>query len=135
MEPINPEALGAPRGYSNGMLSPAGARILFVAGQIAWNTAQEIVSTNFSEQFSQALRNVLAVVEAAGGAAHDVGSLTIFVTDKQRYTDDLRAVGAAYRHLMGRHYPAMALVEVAALLEPMAQVEIQAIAAIPQQNI
>ena len=132
MEPINPEVLGAPRGYSNGMLAEAGARTLFVAGQIAWDPSQNIVSANFAEQFGQALKNVMSVVEAAGGNAAHVGSLTIFVTDKKAYLSDLRGVGAAYRQVMGRHYPTMALVEVAALVEPEAQVEIQAIAAIPQ---
>lgn len=132
MEPINPEALGAPRGYSNGMLAPAGSRLLFVAGQIAWDGSQTIVSEQFAEQFGQALTNVLAVVESAGGTAQHIGSLTIYVTNKSSYLNELRSVGAVYRKLMGRHYPTMALVEVSALVEPKAQVEIQAIAAIPQ---
>ena len=131
MEPINPESLGAPRGYSNGMLAPVGARMLFVAGQIAWDAQQQVVSQDFAQQFLQALKNVMTVVEGAGGGPEHIGSLTIFVTDKRAYLNDLKNVGAAYREVMGRHYPTMALLEVAALVEDDAQVEIQAIAAIP----
>ncbi len=131
MEPINPESLGAPRGYSNGMLAPVGARMLFVAGQIAWDAQQQVVSQDFAQQFLQALKNVMTVVEGAGGGPEHIGSLTIFVTDKHAYLNDLKNVGAAYREVMGRHYPTMALLEVAALVEDDAQVEIQAIAAIP----
>ena len=130
MESINPESLGAPRGYSNGMLAPAGARTLFIAGQIAWDSNQRLVSTSFPEQFRQALANVVAVVEEAGGQAKDIGSLTIFVTDKRAYIRQIKEVGAAYREVMGRHYPAMALVEISALVIDDAQVEIQGIAAI-----
>ncbi len=131
MEPINPEVLGAPLGYSNGMLAPPGARLLFVAGQIAWNDKQQIVSDAFDVQFGQALKNLLSVVSEAGGGPEHVGSLTIFVTTKEAYLTNLKLVGAAYREVMGRHFPAMALVEVAGLLEPRALVEIQGIAAIP----
>ena len=127
---INPEALGAPRGYSNGVLVEGG-RLLFVAGQIAWDTEQRIVSREFSEQFARALGNVVAVVRAAGGAATDIAQLRIYVTDKRAYQSSLKQVGAAYRELMGRHYPAMVLVEVAALVEDLAQVEIEAIACLP----
>ena len=127
---INPEALGAPRGYSNGVLVEGG-RLLFVAGQIAWDTEQRIVSREFSEQFAQALGNVVAVVRAAGGAATDIAQLRIYVTDKRAYQSSLKQVGAVYRELMGRHYPAMVLVEVAALVEDRAQVEIEAIACLP----
>ena len=131
MKAINPEALGAPKGYSNGVLAPAGGRLLFVAGQIAWNGDQEIVSDSFADQFGRALANVVTVVEAAGGRASDIASLTIFVTDKLEYLGDLKAVGAAYRGVMGRWWPAMALVEVTALVEPRAKVEIQAQAVLP----
>ena len=131
LEMINPEALGAPRGYSNGVLAPAGGRMLFVAGQIAWNSDQEVVGGAFVVQFSQALKNVLAVVEAAGGTATDLASMTIYVTDKEAYIGEIKGVGAAYRALMGRHFPAMALVEINGLLEPRAHVEIQAIAVLP----
>ena len=131
MEPINPASLGAPKGYSNGMLAPAGGRVLAVAGQIAWNEEQTIVSEHFHRQFEQALANVLEVVVAAGGGPEHVASLTLFVVDKGEYLNQLKEIGAAYRDLMGRCYPAMALVEVSALLEPRAKVEIQALAVVP----
>ncbi len=131
MEAINPESMGAPKGYSNGMLAPAGGRLLFVAGQIGWNGLQQLVSDNFAEQFAQALRNVLTVVEHAGGRAQHVGRLTVYVVDKGEYLRELKGVGAAYRELMAKHYPAMALVEVRALVEPGAKVEIEATAVVP----
>lgn len=130
MKLINPDKLGAPRGYSNGALTPAGAQILFVAGQIGWNREQELVAESFVGQFEQALRNVVAVVIAAGGAPEDLARLTVFVTDNEEYLADLQAVGQAYRRVMGRHFPAMSLVEVQALLEPGAKVEIEGTAAI-----
>lgn len=126
--PINPQSLGAPSGYSNGVLAPAGGRLLFVAGQVAWNAEHEIVSDVFSEQFARALANVLEVVREAGGTAQDLARLTIYVTDKREYMAELRAIGERYRSLMGKHYPAMSLVEVQALLEPGAKLEIEATA-------
>jgi enamine deaminase RidA (YjgF/YER057c/UK114 family) len=131
MRSINPAELGAPRGYSNGMLAPAGGRLLFVAGQIGWDRDQKLVSNEFSLQFAQALRNVLRVVREAGGLPEHVGRLTIYVVDHQEYMREAGAVGAGYRALMGKHYPAMALVEVKALLEPGAKVEIEATAVVP----
>ncbi|MEN3332021.1 MAG: hypothetical protein V7641_1386 [Blastocatellia bacterium] len=127
---INPEAFGVPRGYNNGVLIDGG-RLLFIAGQIAWDGEQRIVSDDFSEQFAQALANVIAVVRAAGGQPANIAQMRIYVTDKQAYTSSLKQVGAVYRGLMGRHYPAMALVEVAALVEDLAKVEIEAVACLP----
>jgi enamine deaminase RidA (YjgF/YER057c/UK114 family) len=129
--PINPADLGAPRGYSNGVLAPAGGRLLFVAGQIAWDEEQRLIGAGFTEQFYRALANVLAVVREAGGEPADVARLTVYVTDREEYLAARKEVGAAYRALMGKHFPAMALVEVAALLEPKAKVEIEATAVIP----
>ena len=131
MMPINPESLGAPRGYSNGMLAPAAGRLLFVGGQIGWDQEQNLVEGGFVEQFAQTLSNVVAVVREAGGEPSALGSLTIFVTDHLEYLTELKEVGAAYRRIIGRHYPAMALVEVKSLLESRAKVEIQGIAVIP----
>lgn len=131
MQPINPESLGAPKGYSNGMLAEKGARVLFVAGQIGWNAAQKLVSERFSAQFAQALTNVMTIVRAAGGGPEHIGRLTIYVVDRHEYVRELKEVGAAYREAMGKHYPAMALVEVQGLLEPGAKVEIEATAAVP----
>ncbi len=131
--PINPESLGAPRGYSNGMLAPAGGRLLFVAGQVGWDQDQAIVEGGFAEQFAQALANVVTVVREAGGEPADLGSLTIYVVDTREYLAALKDVGAAYRRIMGRHYPAMALVAVRALIELGARVEIQGLAVIGQE--
>ncbi len=128
---INPADLGAPRGYSNGVLAPAGGRLLFVAGQIAWDEEQRLIGASFAEQFHRALANVLAVVREAGGEPADVARLTVYVTDREEYLGARQEIGAAYRALMGKHFPAMALVEVAALLEPKAKVEIEATAVIP----
>lgn len=128
---INPAELGAPKGYSNGVLCEPGGRLLFVAGQIGWNESSQIVSERFSEQFGRAIRNVATVIEAAGGNAEHITRLTIFVSDKQEYMDQIRDVGAAYRRVMGKHFPAMSLLEVSALLEPGAKVEIEATAVIP----
>jgi enamine deaminase RidA (YjgF/YER057c/UK114 family) len=110
------------------MLAPAGGRLLFVAGQVGWDEGERLSGEGFVEQFEQALANVLTVVGGAGGTPQDVARLTIYITDKAEYLAHLREVGAAYRRRMGRHFPAMSLVEVAALLEPGAKVEIEATA-------
>lgn len=129
MTVINPETVAAPSGYSNGTLFEGG-KLLFVAGQIGWDLERRLVSDDFPEQFGQALANVLAVVRAAGGSPTSIARLLIFVTDKKEYIARLRDVGAAYRQLMGKHFPAMSLVEVSALVEDLAKVEIEAIAVI-----
>ncbi|RMH19235.1 MAG: RidA family protein [Acidobacteria bacterium] len=134
LEPINPASLAPPRGYSHGMLAPAGGRPLYVAGQVAWDGEQRIGSDDFAAQFAQALDNVLAVVAAAGGSPQDLAQMTIFVADKEAYAAATPQLGAVWRQRCGRHYPAIALVEVAALLEPRALVEIQAIAVLPPQR-
>jgi len=126
---INPAELGAPKGYSNGVLMKGGS-ILFVAGQIGSNSEQILVSESFVEQFEQALRNILTVVDAAGGSSKNIGRLTIYVTDKQDYISQIKDVGAAYRRVMGKHFPAMALLEIKSLLEAGAKVEIEATAVI-----
>lgn len=122
--------MGAPRGYSNGVLAPAGGRLLFVAGQIAWDARQRIVSADFVEQFDRALGNVVAVVREAGGAPEEIARVVIYVTDKREYSRRTREIGERWRAHMGKHFPAMALVEVKGLLEDEAQVEIEAIAVI-----
>jgi NAD(P)-dependent dehydrogenase (short-subunit alcohol dehydrogenase family) len=124
--PVNPDSLGPPRGYSNGMLHQSG-RTLFVAGQVAWDRDHRIVGgDDLAAQFDAALANVLSVVEGAGGRADQIGRLRIYVTDRERYRACLADVGRAYRRRMGSHYPAMALVEVRRLLEEGALVEIEA---------
>lgn len=128
---INPESLGTPTGYANGLLADAGGKLLFIAGQIAWNEYQEIVSYDFVEQFDKALANVLTVVSAAGGEPANIARLVIYVTNKLEYRERTREVGERYRKHMGKHYPAMVLVQVAALLDDAAKVEIEGIAVLP----
>ncbi len=125
---INPASLGAPRGFSNGVLTDAGGRLLFIAGQVAWHEKQEIVSHDFVDQFDQALANVITVVSAAGGTATDIARLVIYVTDLNEYRRFTREVGERYRARMGKHFPAMVLVEVSGLLEEAAKVEIEGVA-------
>ena len=125
---INPAPLGSPRGYSNGVLTDAGGRLLFVAGQIAWDDKQTIVSENFVRQFDRALANVIAVVEEAGGKQEHIARLVIYVTNRIEYLEHQRRVGESYRARMGKHFPAMVLVEVKSLLDEHAKVEIEAVA-------
>ncbi len=127
--PINPRELADPRGYSHGMLAPPG-RTMAIAGQIAWDGDGKLVSTDFVSQFGRALANVLAVLHEAGGVPTDLILLRIYVTDKKLYTARLKEVGSVYRELMGTHYPAMSLVQVADLLESGALVEIEGLAVI-----
>lgn len=131
---INPETLGAPRGWNHGMLAPAGGRLLFVAGQTALDPEGRITAGTVAEQWERALSNALEVVRAAGGEPEDVGRLTIFVTDLDQYLENLKPIGAAYRSVMGRHFPAIALVEVAGLVDEGAVVEVEATAVIPAER-
>jgi len=131
IEPIQPDGWAPAKGYSNGMLVEGHARLLFVAGQIAWDAEQRLVGDgDFAAQFRQALANVVAVVRAAGGEPQHIVRLTMYVVDKRAYEAALKDVGAAYRDVVGKHYPAMALVQVADLLEPGALVEIEGTAAL-----
>ena len=128
---INPDSLGAPSGYSNGVLTDAGGRLLFIAGQIAWNANHEIVSKDFVDQFDKALENVVTVVNAAGGEPAHIARLVIYVTDKIEYLERTEEVGERYRKHMGKHFPAMVLVQVRGLLDDAAKVEIEGIAVLP----
>ena len=130
-EIINPESLGAPRGWNNGMLAPAGGRVLFVAGQVAADAEGQVRVATFVEQFGDALRRVVKVVEEAGGTAENIGRLTFYVTDIGAYRSNLKPVSDAYRQLMGRHFPAMALVEIKGLVDPNAKIEIEGTAVLP----
>lgn len=128
---VSPPSWPRPRGYSNGMA--AAGEFLAVAGQVAWDEHERIVSPVFADQFRRALANVVAVVSAAGGRPEHIINLTIYVTDTGEYQTELPAVGAAYREHLGKHFPAMALVQVAALLEEGAKVEIAALAVLPPE--
>ena len=129
-EHINPEELGAPRGWTNGMLVPADGRILFVAGQDAAEPGSEVTTDDFVEQFGIALGKAVTVVREAGGGPEDVGRLTIFVADIEEYRTRRSELKEVYRAYMGRHYPAMALVQAAGFVDPRAKVEIEATAMI-----
>jgi enamine deaminase RidA (YjgF/YER057c/UK114 family) len=125
---INPESLGAPRGYSNGVLTEAGGRLLFIAGQVAWDQQQQLVAGDLVGQFDRALANVITVVSEAGGKPEQIARLVIYVTDKNEYRVHMKEIGERYRARMGKHFPAMVLVEVAGLLEDRARVEIEGVA-------
>lgn len=125
---INPESLGAPRGYSNGVLTEAGGRLLFISGQVGWDQKQQIVSDDLVEQFDRALANLIAVIDEAGGRPDQIARLIIYVTDKNEYRDRTKEIGERYRARMGKHFPAMVLVEVKGLLEDHAKIEIEATA-------
>lgn len=125
---IHPEGWPEPKGYANGMLASNGT--LYVGGQIGWDTDGKFPSGGFIGQMEQALKNIRAVVEAAGGTPDDIVRLTWYVTDKRDYLDNQRAVGEVYRRILGKHYPAMAMVVVAGLIEDEAVVEIEATAVI-----
>jgi len=125
---INPESLGAPRGYANGVLTKAGGRLLFIAGQIGWDENQKICGDDLVKQFDRALANVISVVIEAGGQPEQIARLVIYVTDKNEYKTRMKEIGERYRARMGKHFPAMVLVEVAGLLEDRAQIEIEGVA-------
>lgn len=129
---IQPDGWAVPRGYSNGIA--AQGKVLFVGGQIGWDprsTTPKFPDGGFAVQFDQALGNVLEVVRAAGGKPEDVARLTIYVVDKKEYLGALKELGGIWRRHFGRHYPAMALVQVVALVEDLARVEIEATAVLP----
>ena len=105
-----------------------GGRLLFVAGQVGWDEEQTIVSENFVEQFVRALGNVIAVVTEAGGSPDQIARLVIYVTDKKEYQRHLKEIGESYWARLGKHFPAMVLVEVKSLLDDNAKVEIEAVA-------
>lgn len=128
---LRPEELGAARGFQHGLLAPAGARILFVAGQTAADPDGTVTGSAFADQFETALRKVLRVVEEAGGRPEHVGRMTVYVTDLEAYRASRSDLGRAWRAHMGRHYPAMSLVAVTGLVDDEALVEIEATAVVP----
>lgn len=128
---VNPESLEEPRGFNHGLLASPGGRLLFVAGQTARRSDGVLAAADFAGQFGAALDAALSVLRQAGGAPRHIGRLTIYVTDMEAYRATRKELGEVYRERMGRHYPAMALVEVCALVDPDAQVEIEATAVIP----
>ena len=123
---IHPEGWAPALGYANGMLMGDGT--LHIGGQIGWNAKKEFVSQDFIGQMEQALANIVAIVEAAGGKAEDVGRLTWFVKDKKEYLAHQKEIGQAYRRVFGRHFPAMSMLIINDLVEDEALLEIEATA-------
>ena len=118
-----------PKGYANGIA--ARGTTVFVGGQIGWNGQQQFESDDFVTQARQALRNVVAILAEAGAGPEHITRMTWYVTDKHEYVASYRALGAAYREVIGRHFPAMTAVQVTALIEDRAKVEIEATAMVP----
>ena len=129
MRLLQPPGWPRPRGYANGVV--AEGRLVFVAGQVGWDASGAFPSPDLAGQVRQALANVLAVLAEAGGRPEHVTRLTWYVVDRDEYLASTREIGVAYRELMGSHYPAMAVVQVAGLVEAQARVEIEATAVVP----
>jgi enamine deaminase RidA (YjgF/YER057c/UK114 family) len=130
MEALQPPGWPRPRGYANGIA--AEGRLVFVAGQIGWDETGAFPAADLPGQVRQALRNVVAVLAEAGAGPQHIARMTWYVTDRDAYVADPAALGEAYREVMGRHFPAMSVVQVAALVEPQAKVEIEATAVVPR---
>ena len=126
---LHPRGWKEAKGFANGVV--AEGRLVFLAGQIGWNAQQKFESTDFVAQARQALMNIVTLVEEAGGAPVHITRLTWFVTDKKEYMSRLGDLGQAYRAVMGKNFPAMTLVQVVALVEDQAKVEIEATAVLP----
>jgi enamine deaminase RidA (YjgF/YER057c/UK114 family) len=132
MRVLQPEGWKPARGYSNGI--EAEGRLIFVAGQIGWNGQSEFETDDFAGQVRQALANIIAVLAEANAEPRHITRMTWYITDKREYLANLEGVGAAYREVIGPHYPAMTLVQVADLLEDRAKVEIEATAVLPSDE-
>jgi len=129
MEILQPPGWAKPKGYANGIA--ARGRLVFIGGQVGWNAEQRFEALDFAAQARQALRNIVAVLAEAGGRPEDIVRMTWYVVDKREYVGSYRALGAIYREVIGRHFPAMTAVEVSALIEDAARVEVEATAVIP----
>ena len=130
MQILQPPGWRRPGGYSNGVA--AEGRMVFVAGLIGWDENSEFQSDDFIAQTAQALKNTVAVLAEAGAGPEHVTRMTWYITDKQEYLSRRRELGEVYRNVMGRHYPAMAMVQVAGLMDDRAKVEIETTAVVPQ---
>ena len=131
MQVLQPPGWARPKGFSNGIA--AQGKLVFIAGQIGWTGACKWEARDFASQFRQALSNVIQVLKEAKGEPEHIVRLTWYVLDKKEYLDSLKAVGAAYRELMGKHYPTMAVLQVSALVEDEARLEIEATAVLPEK--
>jgi enamine deaminase RidA (YjgF/YER057c/UK114 family) len=130
MQVLQPPNWARAKGFSNGIA--ANGKLVFIAGQIGWTGQGEWRDRSFAGQFRQAMQNIIEVLAQAGGQPQHIVRLTWYVLDKQEYVAALREVGAAYRELMGKHYPTMAVVQVSGLVEDQARLEIEATAVIPE---
>ncbi len=133
MDMLHPDEWAPPIGYANGISVPAG-RMVFIAGQAGWDEDQVFHSEEIAPQFEQALKDVFAVLAKAGGAPRHICRMTGYCTDKPAYLAARRALGPIWRNLMGRHYPAMTMVFVSALLDEPGKIELEATAVIPEQD-
>lgn len=129
MEILQPPDWPRPKGYSNGVV--ARGRTVFLAGQVGWNEQEEFETDDFAGQFRQALLNIVAILKQAGAAPDHIVRLTWFIGDKKEYLAALKDIGAAYRDIIGSHYPAMSVIEVSGFIEEGAKLEIEATAVIP----
>ena len=133
MQFLQPPGWARPKGFSNGIAVKGGTTV-FIAGQVGWTGDGRWVSRDFAGQFRQTLENIVAVLAEAGGRPEHLVRLTWYVLDKQEYLGAIREVGAAYRAVIGRHYPTMAVVQVGGLVEDAARLEIEATAVIPEAS-
>jgi enamine deaminase RidA (YjgF/YER057c/UK114 family) len=132
LEIVNPESLGAPKGWSHGILAPRDGRLLFVAGMAGWSAGSPGEPPGFVDQFARALDQGITVVRAAGGEPTDVARMTVYVTNLAEYRAERQKLGDVWRERFGKHYPAMALLEVHGLVDRGARVEIEATAVVPE---
>ena len=130
MKDLCPPGWPRPKGYSNAMA--ARGRIVFTAGVIGWNERQEFVEKTLAGQFAQTLRNIVAILECDGASPKTIARMTCYVTSIDEYLQGAKEIGAAWKEIIGPHYPAMALVEVVRLVEPEAKIEIEATAVVPE---
>jgi enamine deaminase RidA (YjgF/YER057c/UK114 family) len=133
MQVLQPEGWAPPIGYANGIAADAG-RVVFIAGQVGWDAQQKFHSTDIAPQFEQALKNVLAVLDEAGGEARHICRMTAYCCDKPAYLAARRELGAIWRRLMGTHYPAMSMIFVSDLLDAPGKIELEATAVLPAQK-
>ena len=129
MKKLQPPDWAEPKGYANGIM--ARGALIFIGGQIGWNAAQQFESDDFIAQTRQALINIAAVLKAGGAGPEHMVRMTWYVTDRVEYSARLKELGAAYREVMGKNFPAMTCVEVSGLVEERAQIEIEVTAVLP----
>ena len=128
-ESLQPPGWVRPSGYANGIV--ASGRQVYIAGQVGWNATEKFESSHLADQTEQALKNVIAVLSEASGSPSHIVRMTWYIVDKDDYQDNLVEIGKRYRKLMGKHFPVMSMVQVAALIEDGAKVEIEATAVVP----